>query len=361
MPERKWGSGKEMRYTRATAVAIAAFMLVLPSAFMVGAKSSGHEEGDPMIITMPPPGSGSISCAVYFADNMVFAPQWRTGGLVRIEMMIINMTGFGGDPRLIDEGQINLTDEYEHLYSPETYPEYWEEGYWSQQSFLLNDSAGLNDTRMVSVSYIRVTITEVLSPETPSRDEPYSRSFEAGWNETYDRVIFSELGREVNKHGNLIYGMLWNTEGAPEGNYRVDVQLGKVVQDPNEEGKYVGEIGGNNPWYTVDFAVGHLYIGDGVLFDDVHPYVSLVSNEEWASETNPGGDWNITIKDETGEEVDVALYADLGIGLGGVSVVAGVNNAWVLLGQLMDTGPGGGNGGDSGGEGQGHCGDNPHL
>jgi hypothetical protein len=355
-----------MRYTRATAVAIGAFMLVLPSAYMVDAKGSGHEEGDPMIITVPSLGSEPISCAVYFADNMVFAPQWRTGGLVRIEMMIIDMTTFQGDPRLIDEGRIDLTDEYEQLYPEEDYPEYWaldEEGvsYWSQQLFLLDESDRLSLTSMVSVSYICVTITEEV-PETPSRGNPYTQSFQAGWKDTYpyERVIFSEpglseLGREVNKHGNLIYGMLWDTTGAPIGDYRVDVQLGKVVED--SEGNYVGKIGGDYadpPWYTVDFAVGHLYIGDGKLLDDDRPYVSLVPSED--------EDQKITIEDENGEEVELLLYADLGIGLGGVSVVKDVNNAWVLLGKLMDTGPGGGNGGDSGGPGKSqYRGENPHV
>ncbi|MCJ7489689.1 MAG: hypothetical protein MUO87_06060 [Thermoplasmata archaeon] len=301
---------------------------------------------------------------------MVFAPQWRTDGLVRIEMMIIDMTGFKdveeGDPRLIDEGTIDLTDDYADDYPRDEYPQYWAwnsvtlEWYWSQQLFLLDDSSNLDFTSMVSVSYICVTITEVLE-EIPANYVPYSETFEAGWlpeaderHDAYDRVIFSDLGREVNKHGGLIYGMLWDTAAdpddptlpaAPAGEYRVDVQLGKVVYDGEE---YVGDVGA---WYTVDFAVGHLYVSDGELLDPVHPYVSLVPNE--------GEDRTIvTGQDENGEDVVVYLYDDLGVGLGWISIGTEYNTASILLGQLIGTGSGGGNGdGDSGGNGQGNCGD----
>jgi hypothetical protein len=366
-----------MRYTKATVVAIGAFMLALPLAHLVSAGGAGHEEGDPMMITTPvgyDPEDPEvpydpISCAVYFADNMVFAPQWRTDGLVRIEMMIIDMTGFGADPTAIEEGTINLTkNEKLDLVNDPQYEEFVLTDpntgvrYLDQQSFLLNDSDNLTLTSMVSVSYICVTITLVKG------EGAYVRTFEAGWlpeadeysdYEALDRVIFSDLGREVNKHGNLIYGMLWDTAadpdnpeelpGAPAGEYSVDVQLGKVVYD-ELKGEYVGEPGS---WYTVDFAVGHLYVGDGLLLDPVHPFVSLVPDE--------GEDQTIVIgEDEFGEEIVALLYDDLGVGLGGVSVG---KTAWILLGQLMAQGPGGGNGGDGGGDGdnggngQGHCGD----
>ena len=368
MTQKNGGVNRIMRYTKATVVAIGAFMLVLPLAHLVSAGGTGHEEGDPMIITTPD-GDGPISCAVYFADNMVFAPQWRTDGLVRIEMMIIDMTDLKGDPRLIDEGTIDLTDDYADDYPREVYPQYWAwnsvtlEWYWSQQLFLLDDSSRLDLTNMVSVSYIKVTITEDVPVDALDDEEPYipyTRSFEAGWlpDGAYDRVIFSDLGREVNKHGGLIYGMLWDTAAdpddptlpaAPVGEYRVDVQLGKVKKvsvDP-APAVYDGDIG---DWYTVDFAVGHLYVGEGDLLDPAHPYVSLVPNE--------GEDRTIvTGQDEYGEDVVVYLYADLGVGLGGVSPD---DTAWILIGQLIPQGPGGGNGGDSGdagGNGQGNCGD----
>jgi hypothetical protein len=341
------------------AVAIGAFMLILPSAHMVDAKGSGHEEGDPMIITMPP--EGGMSCAVYFADNMVFAPQWRTDNLVRIEMMIIDMTGLGGDPRAIEDGTINLAENEDTDYET-LYPTYMAEDpvtgeeYWDQQAFLLDDSTRLGLTSMVSVSYMRVTITEQL--QEASRETPHSEMFEAGWLDEYpySRVIFSEpglseLGREVNKHGNLIYGMSWDTSNAPEGTYRVDVQLGETVPDLDGDG-YHGDIGVG---YIVAFAVGHLYIGDGDLFDDDHPYVSLVPDVS--------ADTQIDINlDPEGEPNLVYLYDDLGIGLGGVSVVNDVNNAWVLLGPLIGQGPGGGNGGDNGGPGKSqYRGENPHV
>ena len=354
-----------MRYTKATVVAIGAFMLVLPLAHLVSAGGTGHEEGDPMIITTPD-GDGPISCAVYFADNMVFAPQWRTDGLVRIEMMIIDMTDFGVDPMAIEEQEINLPISYfEENIDPTLYDEYVyanETGvlFTDQQSFLLDDSDRLRETCMVSVSYICVTVTLV------EGEGAYVRTFEAGWlpeaderHDAYDRVIFSDLGREVNKHGGLIYGMLWDTAAdpddpvslpaAPAGGYRVDVQLGKVKKvsvDP-APAVYDGDIG---DWYTVDFAVGHLYVGEGDLLDPADPYVSLVPNE--------GEDRTIvTGQDEYGEDVVVYLYADLGVGLGGVSPD---DTAWILIGQLIPQGPGGGNGGDSGdagGNGQGNCGD----
>ncbi|MGB2581767.1 MAG: hypothetical protein WBD03_04765, partial [Thermoplasmata archaeon] len=274
------------------------------------------------------------------------------------------------DPMAIKEGTIDLTMNEEMDYET-AYPEFWaqdEEGewYWSQQLYLLENSDRLSETSMVSVSYICVTVTLV------EGEGAYVRTFEAGWlpeadehsdYDAYDRVIFSDLGREVNKHGGLIYGMLWDTAAdpddpvslpaAPAGEYRVDVQLGKAVYDEVQE-KYVGKIGGDDPWYTVDFAVGHLYVSDGDLLDPAHPYVSLVPNE--------GEDRTIvTGQDENGEDVVVYLYADLGVGLGGVSSDnPAYNTSWILIGQLMPQGPGGGNGGDSGdagGNGQGNCGD----
>lgn len=345
-----------MKCSKATAVAIGVFMLVLPSASIVGAEGSGHEEGDPMIVTVPAAGE-SISCAVYFADNMVFAPQWRTGNLVRIEMMVIDMAASITDPmdpidpRSIDNSTINLPISF---FQDESHPEYAdyltydEAGEISgtdQQRFLLDDSDRLSLTSMVSVSYMCVNITGV------EEADGYWEEFEAGWLSAYpyERVIFSkpglsELGREVNQHGNLIYGMSWDTSNAPEGPYRVDVQLGKVVFD-DITGEYVGDT---TAWYTVDFAIGHLYIGDGVLLNDDRPYVSLVPDE--------GADTQIDIGPE-GEPNLVYLYADLGIGLGGIS---SDNTAWVLLGPLIGQGPGGGNGGDSGGTGGGWCGENPH-
>ena len=265
-----WGSGKEMKYSKATAVAIGVFMLVLSSASMVGAKSSGHEEGDPMMITVPTPGE-TISCAVYFADNMVFAPQWRTGNLVRIEMMIIDMNGFGSDPMLIENGAINLSANLDVDY-PAEYPEYnvkdpdtGEVLYWDQQAFLLDDSTRLGYTSMVSASYMCVTITEQL--QDPSRQVPHSEKFEAGWLDEYpyDRVIFSEpglseLGREVNKHGNLIYGMSWDTSNAPEGTYRVDVQLGSVLTDGIVDGVPGSDISYILPCFFIEQDTPELHV-----------------------------------------------------------------------------------------------------
>lgn len=349
-----------MRYAKAAAVLVGAFMLVLPLTSLVSAGGAGHEEGAPMMVTLPS-GGVPISCAVYFADNMVFAPQWRVDNLVRIEMMIIDMTGSGNpedgplvgpwdDPTQIENDTINLDQEQCLIdYPPDDpdYEDYWikvvdpltqEVTYvWNQQAFLLAESSNIAETRMVSVSYIRVTIIG------EGDAAGYSKSFEAGWlcESPYDRVIFSELGREVNKHGNLIYGMQWDTadpeEPAPAGEYRVDIQLGKVSY--NEDTKdYEIALGAD---YSVDFAVGHLYVGDGVLFSDDHPYISLVSSEgAYDPDSNPDGD-DVTI---VYGDVELWVYDDLGVGLGGISTGA----AWVLLGPLIDRGPGGGNGGDGG-------------
>jgi len=286
------------------------------------------------------PDDDAIPCAVYFADNMVFAPQWRVDNLVRIEMMILDVTNLEC-PRCIDNSTINLpVSFYEENYFDEylTVNPVTGETTTNQQAFLMADSENVAYTSMVSVSYICVTITNV--------GGTYTKTFEAGWLSTYpyERVIGNELGREVNKHGNLIYGMLWDTApeeevSAPVGDYRVDVQLGKVVSPA--EGTYVGEIGGSTPWYTVNYTVGHLYVGDGVLADDDHPYVSMVSNEDPMTDENPDGDSVITI-----DGIDLLLYADLGVGLGGVSE----DTAWILLGPLIDRGPGGGSG-DGGGSG----------
>ena len=340
-----------MRYTRAMAVTMGAIMLIMPGAYVVSAEGTGHEEGAPMMVTMPAENEPPISCAVYFADNMVFAPQWRVDNLVRIEMMIIDMTSFEC-PRKIENSTINLPISF----FEEEFPEYLSideetgDTVTLQQEFLMADSENIAYTSMVSVSYICVTIIGVGGDAIG-----YSQKFEAGWlaADPYTQVIKSDLGREVNQHGNLIYGMLWDTADpvAQTGEYRVDVQLGKVVEvSPNS---YVGEIGGDDPWYTVDYTVGHLYVGDGALLDDDYPYVCLVSNEDPIDDSNPDGDSTVTV-----DGVDLYLYGDLGIGLGG----AGDDTAWVLLGPLIGRGPGGGsgdgggNGGDNGGNGHGNLG-----
>lgn len=54
--------------------------------------ATAHEDSVPMIITEPEDPEAPIECAVFFADNMVYTPQWRIGNLVRIEAMVVNMT-----------------------------------------------------------------------------------------------------------------------------------------------------------------------------------------------------------------------------------------------------------------------------
>lgn len=279
-------------------MAVAVLFGVTSCACMIGA-----DEDEGVMFITEPSGDTPISCAVFYADNMVYAPQWRLDNYVRIEALVVDMTGYES-PRDILTTDINL-------YPSEEFPTGLD-----QQAAILADSANvLPMTRMVSVSYIEISITST------ALDEPLV--FEAGWDPLSGEKVIDEggLGRHVNKAGHVIYGMLWDTTGCGEGVYTVETRLGCVVDN-------VGVIG---EWYSVDYAIAHLYDPEGEegdLLDPAHPFSDLVEEDH----------------------IDYSIFK---IGVGGLD--DGV--AWIVLGPLIPQGSGGGNGGDSGGNGNGNGGD----
>ncbi len=288
-----------MRARRISAVAVAILFGVVSCTCMM---SAHEDEGTPVMITAPS-GTDPISCAVFYADNMVYAPQWRLDNYVRIETMVIDMTGYDS-ARDIETTDVNL------------YPDVYLDGLEQQAAIITDSENVLPMTRMVSVSYIEITVvSDVL-------DEPIV--FAAGWDPVTGESVISVNGltREVNKAGHLIYGTLWDTTGLDEGEYTVQTRLGCVVDG-------VGVLG---EWYSVDYAVGHLYNPEGEegeLLDADHPFSDLV----------------------TEDHIDYTTYK---IGVGGVDD----GSAWIVLGPLIPQGSGGGNGGDSGGNGNGGDGGN---
>ena len=257
-----------------------------------------------MMITMPS-GEGPISCAVFYADNMVYAPQWRMGNFVRIETMVLNMDEYDSAKDLT----VSDTDLYGYDGSM------FETG--EEQQAALNNVSGNSDeilqaTKMVSVSYIEMTITG------PDDKCPYVLA--AGWDsKTREKVIdINGLGRHVNKMGHVIYGTLWDTTGFNEGVYTVTTRLGVV------EGG-VGVTDGLT--YNVDYAICNLWLEEEVPADPDHPYADLAGTE------------------------DDPVYDVFKNGLGNVTLDG--DGAWIELGQLIPQGSGGGNGGDNGNGGEG--------
>lgn len=288
-----------MEYKRVSAMAVAALFVLTSCAWVISAE---EDEGAPIIITTPADGAETISCAVFFADNMVYTPQWRLDNYVRIEVMVLNMTGYA-DP---SELTVSATD---------LYPGTFVDGLAQQAAIIANSAEVLPLTRMVSVSYISVTITSsVLAAPIV---------LEAGWNPvTSEKVIDKGFGREVNKAGHLIYGTLWDTSGMSEGEYTTEIRLG--VAKIGADGLWYGDVG---EWYDVNCAIGHLYNPEveGEYLVPDHPYDDLAVDGEEAFE----------------------LYK---IGEGGLTADGG---AWILLGPLIGQGSGGGsgNGGEGGGNG----------
>jgi hypothetical protein len=162
----------------------------------------------------------SMTVGVYFADNMVFAPQWRTGNIVRIEMMVIDLGS--QEPKDVLATEINMYD----------------------QATLLATPAKVLDTRMVSVQSIKVDIV----PQGGTLED-------AVWSEvvSWDPVTMLPLatsdcfGREINKAGHLIYGGQWDTTGVAEGVYTVWVTLGS--------------------YYTISYAMGSNKTDEVNIFD----------------------------------------------------------------------------------------------
>ena len=212
-----------MRYKRTSALALAVLMGMLPTALLVGA----HEEPGATIpftdpgVVVPGVVKDDMVYAVYFADNMAFAPQWRTGNLVRIEMMVLkvyNLTDPDGTPAADD--------------IPITVNTNMTSGAVYNQTELMANPDHLLYTWMVSVPDIEVAIVG------DSGDVfVYSSDFTDGYDES------DTVGREINKAGHLIYGFLWDTDAddAPAGVYRVSVSV---------------------PGYDVAFAVRSLVLGE---------------------------------------------------------------------------------------------------
>ena len=293
-----------MEYKRVPAMAVAVLFVLTSCAYVI---SAHEDEGVPLIITAPADGAETMSCAVFFADNMIYTPQWRLENYVRIEVMVLNMDSYADPSELLVED----TDLYPAILPDEL----------AQQAAIIADSATyLPMTKMVSVSYIEVTVT------SDELDDPIV--FAAGWDiVTGAKVIeVNGFGREVNKAGHVIYGTLWDTSGLDEGVYTTEVRLGVAMQD--EQGVWYGSVGA---WYDVNYAIGHLYDPalEGVYLVPGHPY------------------------DDMGvagtETFDVYK-----LGEGGLDG----NAAWVELGPLIPQGSGGGNGGDGGGNGNGGDGGN---
>jgi uncharacterized membrane protein YgcG len=301
-----------MEYKRVSAMAVAALFALTSCAWVISAE---EDEGAPVIITAPADGAETISCAVFFADNMVYTPQWRLDNYVRIEVMVLNMDGLADPSELL----VSATDLYPSIYT---------DGLAQQAAIIANSAEVLPLTKMVSVSYISVTITSDML------DEPIV--LEAGWDTvTLAKVIDNGFGREVNKAGHLIYGTLWDTTGLSEGDYTTEIRLGVAKQDAL--GNWYGDVG---EWYDVNYAIGHLYNPEveGEYLVPDHPYDDLAVDGEEAYELYKIGEGGLTADDA----------------------------AWILLGPLIPQGAGGGSGnggegggdGGNGGDGNGHGGEN---
>lgn len=308
-----------MEYKKVSATALALLFAVTSCACVISAE---EDEGAPLIITAPAEGAETMSCAVFFADNMVYTPQWRLDNYVRIEVMVLNMDGYADPSELL----VEATDLY-----PAILPDAL-----AQQAAIIADSATyLPMSKMVSVSYISVTITsDVLSAPIV---------LEAGWDpSTLVKVIDEGFGREVNKAGHLIYGTLWDTTGLTEGVYTTEISLGVAKQD--EAGNWYGDVG---EWYDVNYAIGHLYdpAVEGVYLVPGHPYDDMGVAGTEAFDVYKLGEGGLTVD---GNAAWVELGPLIGQGSGGGSGDGGGNG---------NGGEGGnGNGGESGGGGNGHGG-----
>jgi hypothetical protein len=241
------------------------------------------------------PGDGftEIPCAVYFADNMAFGPQWRVGGLVRIEVAVINLDAdHDGTLLTVSEIPLNISESENGTIDPLT-----NATKVYNQVELFTDPSLLNDTYMVSVSHIWVNISL-------STDSAYTFRYASDFTDGYDDS--DTVGREINKMGHLIYGFLWDTEldAAPVGVYSVSVGFTTV--------------------YGVKMAVEHLYpiVVDGT--DD--------------TEAVPTGYTALPFDDGSATS-----------GTGGVAT--GTNEAYIYLGELITKGGSGSNGSNGGGDG----------
>ncbi|MCJ7489273.1 MAG: hypothetical protein MUO87_03885 [Thermoplasmata archaeon] len=266
--------------------------------------TAGHDVVIP--ITEVPDGKTTIPVAVYFADNMVYTPQWRVGNLVRIETMILNVSTCLDENDALDMDLMPL--EVSKSITLQTDPETDEILIYD----LLTNSSGLLDTYMVSVPSIEIVITQQLDPEDSS--EPVSYTFSGGLSgepATWD----GEVTREINQYGHLIYGFLWNTEELTTlGAYEVSVKL------PVE--------------YDIRASAAHVYPEKAE--DDV-------------TQGYPDREPPEVKEDPLGFGI---LLEGVATGCGGIRVDAETNEAYVILGPLVAggcSGTGGDNGDENGG------------
>ncbi|TFG56715.1 MAG: hypothetical protein E4H30_03270 [Methanomassiliicoccus sp.] len=116
-------------------------LVIMPAycIFILPACDAAEETVVPVPIILPGD-EENFPVAVYFADNMVFTPQWRIGNLVRIEMIVIDLRGPGGGMQPKDVSSLNM-----NIY---------------EKSELMQDPTLIANTRMVSVSHIHVEIVD---------------------------------------------------------------------------------------------------------------------------------------------------------------------------------------------------------
>jgi hypothetical protein len=164
-----------------------------------------------------------MKVGVYFADNMVFAPQWRIGNLVRIEMMVIDLDTLLL-PKDVHKDEIDKYTQAELMITP----------------------AKVLNTRMVSVSSIKVQIV--------SSTGGVVWSAEVSWDlVSYEPIKTSEnFGREINQYGHLIYGGQWDTTGEAVGVYTVNVTLGPSYTITYVMGTNKTEAGLETPEHIYD-------------------------------------------------------------------------------------------------------------
>lgn len=198
-----------MRYRRALAMFAVALMAFVPFGMIARA---AEEPAAPVPFTTPgevTPGvtDANMEYAVYFADNMAFAPQWRLGNLVRVETMVLKAFESNND------GVLNASD------IPVTVNTNITSGVVYTQTDLMGNPDNILWTWMVSVPSITITLTGEKGDV-----HTFASDFTDGISDT-DLVT-----RETNKAGHLIYGFLWDTDSTSVlgGVYRISVDVGSA-------------------------------------------------------------------------------------------------------------------------------------
>src|SRR4030042_1949872 len=115
---------------RKTAIAMAMAFVMVFGTVPVLVNAAEEEQ---VLVPIEAPAT-PMNVGLYFADNMVFTPQWRVGNFVRIEMMVVDLGTLL--PKEVPVSDINVYDQATLLAFPEK----------------------VLDTRMVSVESIQVDI-----------------------------------------------------------------------------------------------------------------------------------------------------------------------------------------------------------